>query len=146
TSSTPSYSSPSRARTISASLRPARREKYVAGERARPRSAKSSTKISQISGSSSDSVPLKSKTTALGVGMGNPYHRRRRASVSAGRRSRAARCRHEHRRREAREADGERIGLALLVLEPFLAHDRGADDPAADVPDGLRREPGVGAA
>src|SRR5919204_4571310 len=67
---------------ISSSECPASSSKYSCAESGRPRSAKSSTNISQRIGSSCDSVPLKSKTSAR-AGMGAHYRRRMPASALA---------------------------------------------------------------
>src|SRR5215470_2080934 len=64
TACTSACSSPSQVVTISGSDRPASRSKYSCADIGRPCSANRCMKISQRTGSSSDSVPLKSKMTA----------------------------------------------------------------------------------
>src|SRR5487761_406438 len=68
TASTSGWPGPSQVRTISGSERPARRSKYSCADIGFPCSANRCIKISQSTGSSSDRVPLKSKTTAA-IGM-----------------------------------------------------------------------------
>src|SRR3989442_6026934 len=64
TASTSGWSRPSQVRTISGSDRPASSSKYSCADSGRPRAANRSAKIRQRIGSSSESVPLKSKITA----------------------------------------------------------------------------------